>query len=193
MNKDQEREFNLRRNAVRQGFEFVELRLKETYHHDTLTPIKVTGVLELHGKPLGVKQGKMQYQMHMKPGVLRFEFNEERACFVAFMVIDKEKGHFSPKSYNLDLLASHSFKNNIFYIHDNPKVEKEVEKRAKILKIKMVERDAKRIAEQAKLDAERDLEIKENREERMKALQKEIDKLRLEEEMSGPKKQKVTA
>lgn len=192
MNKDQEEQYNLRRNAIRKGYEFVELRLQETYHHDTLTPIKVMGVMELHGRPIGIKQGRMQYEMFTKSGGLRFEFNKESACFVAWMVVDKGPGVFSETSYNLDVLTSHSFDNKIFYIHNNPKIKREVTKRAKIMKQSMIERDVKKIAEQAKLEANKTLEIADNLEARRLVLQKEIDKIQLEKDIvakSSPKKE----
>jgi hypothetical protein len=181
LTKDQQAAYSMRRSARAQGWKFVELHLKDTYQHDTLASIKVHGIIDITGQKGTVKNGRQTYTIYLKTnGVLRFDYNEDKAVFEAWLPIDEnEPGTFSEHSRNLDFLASH-WHNQIFTVADYNGFEDEVKARVKVMKAKAAERDAETIREHAKMRAQAELEVEEDLGAQESALEEQLKKVRLQ-------------
>lgn len=110
--------------AKRLGHKFIKVILHRNMIQRSQNEIVISGVTILREFKKGLGTGGIpEYSFKVQGGEnLVFSFSREDREFVAFMFDDQEKGYFSPKGYNRDVLASH-LDDDMFVIHDEAVLE----------------------------------------------------------------------
>jgi len=119
--------------AMKQGYKFIELRLNPEKVRTSQQQVRITGVKCANAYSAGLaKNGIRQYDIVKQGGHLVFKLDLEEGEYKGWLYDDEEKGPYSEIGYNRDVLASHYHEDRFIIV--DPKIRKDVEKRAKLVK-----------------------------------------------------------